>query len=375
MLCGASVAAASSQVSAYGRRGSARQRLVIVNDDFGDYQLASENWFKYPSSVHALTQNPTAYGAPHALEGGVPAIFSEFDGGLELIYTLRDPRVKVLGVATQYGLGSAPDAFTTARQVVRAVQAQDPRVPRHIPILRGARDANDLGRQSPASRFIEREVMAHCGQVEILDTAPLTNTATALMHQPRLARCWKKLWFATGEFNGKLPGVQPSDFVSALHMPDFNINADAAATRYVLAHGGSFPILPNELMDDTWITKADFQRLAASHSQLARFVASQNVPFYEHYFVNNPDPAKGPPPDEPGIMFHGAIAAAFAIDPAFHSRAKQFDSAVVMRWAGKYKQWVFALSHNSHLPKHLVYAQLSRTQARRMHSAILDRLR
>ena len=360
MLCGASAATVSSHPSALGRRGSARQRLVIVNDDFGAYQLASENWFKYPSTVHALTQNPIAYGAPHALEGGVPGIFSEFDGGLELIYTLRDPHVKVLGVTTQYGLGTTPDAFTTAQQVVHAVKVQDPRVPRHIPILRGARDANDLGRQTPASRFIEREVMAHCGHVEILDTAPLTNTATALMHEPRLARCWRKLWFATGEFNGALAGVQPSDFVSALHMADFNINADATATRYVLAHGGSFPILPNELMDDTWIKRADFQRIAAaSHSELARFVASQNLPFYEHYFVNNPDPTKGPPPDEPGIMFHGAISAAFAIDPAFRSGAKEFDSAVVMRWAGAYKQWVFALSRNSHLPKHLVYAQLS----------------
>jgi hypothetical protein len=42
MLCGASAAAASSHVSALGRRGSPRQRLVIVNDDFGAYQLASE---------------------------------------------------------------------------------------------------------------------------------------------------------------------------------------------------------------------------------------------------------------------------------------------------------------------------------------------
>jgi inosine-uridine nucleoside N-ribohydrolase len=349
--------------------------LVIVNDDFGGYQLASENWAKYPSTVHALTQNPIAYGAPHALEGGVPGVFSEFDGGLELIYILRDPHVKVLGVTTQYGLGSAPDAFTTARQVVHAAQAQDSRVPRHIPILRGARDANDLGRQSSASRFIEREVMAHCGQVEILDTAPLTNTATALMHQPRLAHCWKTLWFATGEFNGTLASVKPSDFVTALHMPDFNINADADATRYVLAHGGAFPILPNELMDDTWITRADFDRLAATHSELASFVASQNLPFYEHYFVNNPDPTRGPAPDEPGIMFHGAISAAFAITPAFRSGVKQFDSAVTMRWEGKEKQWVFSLSHNSRLPKHLVYAQLSPTQARRMHNAILRRLR
>jgi hypothetical protein len=63
-------------------------------------------------------------------------------------------------------------------------------------------------------------------------------------------------------------------------------------------------------------------------------------------------------------MFHGAIGAAFAIDPAFRSGAKEFDSAVVMRWAGAYKQWVFALSRNSHLPKHLVYAQLSETHSK-----------
>ena len=373
MLCAASSdAAASARV--HGRSSSERQRLVIVNDDFGAYQLASENWSKYPSTVHALTQNPIDYDAPHALEGGVPGIFSEFDGGMELIYTLRDPRVKVIGVTTQFGIASAPDAFTTAQQVVQAVRSEDRRVPRNIPILRGARDASDLGRQTPASRFIEREVMANCGRVEIIDTAPLTNTATAMMHQPRLVHCWKQLWFVTGEFNGTLKGVKPSDFFSYMHGADFNINADAPATRYVLAHGGSFPIIPNELEDDTWMTKQDFLRIAASHSPLARFVTQENQPFYNHYFVNNPDPTKGPPPDEPGIMFHGAIGAAFAIDHSFWKGVKAFHSAVVMRWAGASKQWVFALSRNPHLPQHSTYAQLSPLQAKRMHNAIISRL-
>jgi inosine-uridine nucleoside N-ribohydrolase len=303
---------------------SARQPLVIINDDFGAYQLANENWSKYPSTVHALTQNPIDYGAPHALEGGVPGVFSEFDGGFELIYALRDPHVKVIGVTTQLGIGSAPDAFTTAEQVLNAVHSEDPRVSRRIPILRGARDANDLGRQTAASRFIEREVMSHCGQVEIIDTAPLTNTATALMHRPRLAHCWRKLWFVTGEFNGTLNGVEPSDFFRFLHTADFNINADAPATRYVLAHGGSFPIIPNELEDDTWITKADFQRIAASRSSLAEFVTHENKPFYDHYFVHNPNPTTGPEPDEPGIMFHGAIATAFALDHSFWKGVKGF---------------------------------------------------
>jgi hypothetical protein len=46
-----------------------------------------------------------------------------------------------------------------------------------------------------------------------------------------------------------------------------------------------------------------------------------------------------------------------------------------MRWAGRYHQWVFALSHNPRLPKHITYAQLSPGQAERMHDAILSRLR
>jgi len=47
----------------------------------------------------------------------------------------------------------------------------------------------------------------------------------------------------------------------------------------------------------------------------------------------------------------------------------------VIRWAGRYKQWVFALSRDPHLPKHSIYAQLSPLQAKLMHAAILSRLR
>jgi hypothetical protein len=74
-------------------------------------------------------------------------------------------------------------------------------------------------------------------------------------------------------------------------------------------------------------------------------------------------------------MFHGAIATAFALDRSFWKGVKAFHSAVVMRWAGRYHQWVFALSRNPHLPKHVTYAQLWPAQAKRMHDAILGRLR
>jgi len=374
MLSATSAALASRRLPVAGQAASTPRVLVIVNDDFGAYQLASENWAKYPSTVRALTQNPIDYAAPHALEGGVPAPFSEFDGGFELVYLLRDPQVRVVGVTTQYGIASAPDAFTTASQVVRAVRRDDRSVPRRLPILRGARDAGDLGRQTPASRFIDREVMSHCGQIEILDTAPLTNTATALIHQPRLSRCWKRLWFVTGEFTGRLPGVVRSD-ISLSYGADFNINADSHASRYVLAHGGAFPIIPNELMDDTWMNGRDYRRLTADHSSLATFVVQENRPFYEHYFVDKPNPDTGPSPDEPGIMFHGAIGAAFAFNHGFSKGVTLFHSAVVMRWAGRYKQWVFALSSSPRLPKHSIYAQLSSSQAQRLHNAILSSLR
>jgi hypothetical protein len=62
----------------------------------------------------------------------------------------------------------------------------------------------------------------------------------------------------------------------------------------------------------------------------------ENRSFYNYYFVRYPDPAYralGPrpkdSPNEPGIVFHGAIGAATALDPSFSHRAKILRSAVV----------------------------------------------
>jgi hypothetical protein len=74
-------------------------------------------------------------------------------------------------------------------------------------------------------------------------------------------------------------------------------------------------------------------------------------------------------------MFHGSIATGFALEQSFWKGVRGFHSAVVMRWAGRYERWAFALSRNLHLPKHFTYAQLSPAQAKRMHNAILGRLR
>ena len=71
-------------------------------------------------------------------------------------------------------------------------------------------------------------------------------------------------------------------------------------------------------------------------------------------------------------MFHGAIGNAFALDHSFWKGVKAFHSAVVMRWAGASKQWVFALSRNSHLPQDSTDAQHSPLQAKLMHNAILS---
>lgn len=311
--------------------------------------------------------------------------------------------MRILGITTQYGISSAPNAFYQAREVIGVVHRFHRRVPANIPVLRGAADANSLGTPTPASRFLDAEVLRHCGQVEIIDTAPPTNTATAMMRAPRFARCLKRLWLTTGEFDGTLPHVPRSDLSGGA---DFNINADAPAAGYILTHARHLVILPNELEDDTWMTKHDYASLAPGASKgdpcpkdaasapnppmpdspvpltgipstLGCYVAEQNLPYYRYYFTAPYDnPANRTPglPNEPGIMFHGAIATAVALDPSFRQDMTTFLSGVTERYISPKQLNAFRLVPAPPKRRVLILARLSSRQARRVHNAIMAAL-
>jgi len=261
---------------------AADQRLLIIDDDLGMLKSAVAKAGTYQMPWVKITDP---------------------DGGLELLYALNDPRVTVLGITCSMGCSTLDVCLASAHRLLELAGRTD------VPVLRGAATPAEFGQPTDASRFIIETVMARPGQVEIIATAPLTNVATALKLEPRLAQNWKTLHFATGEFWGALGETSDAYRFRWTGYQDLNINVDPAAARYVLEHGGVFPIYPNEVMDDAWLTWSDQRRIRAAGTPLARFVAEEIGPFLWMGLT------VGRLAGYRGLYLHGTIPLAIALDP------------------------------------------------------------
>ncbi|MHA1274725.1 MAG: nucleoside hydrolase [Promethearchaeota archaeon] len=279
------------------------------------------------------------------------------DGGVELIYALKDSNVKILGITIMMGVAPRDVCVKAAKNVLKILGMEN------IPIYPGARTPDDLGKVTEAVRFIINSVMNNPGKVEIIATGPLTNIATALMLEPRLPKFWKTLHFATGEFRGKLGEISDLYIPSLLGIPDLNINVDVRATQYVLKHGGSFPIYPNEIMDDIILTKKDMSIIKSSKSELAKFIDYELkiVDFLFNYFT----------PFSKGIIPHGVVPVGIALER--NCDCKIIESAVELKYF-KMQGYAFVLSNDPSLPKHKIYVKLSENCKRKIHNKLLKRL-
>ena len=279
------------------------------------------------------------------------------DGGLELIYALREPNMRILGVTTMMGVANTNVCVKAAKNIMKVLRITN------VPVLKGAESHRDLGKETEAARFIVNMCKKYPGRVEIIATGPLTNIATALMMEPKLPELWKKLHFATGEFRGKL-GIMSDLYIPILFgVQELNTNVDYKATEYVLKHGGSFPIYPNEVMDDVIFSGGDYKLIKSSKSNLAKFLTYEmkitNL-LYSHFI-----------PLSRGLVAHGVIPAAMALDPTYKSET--IESAVEMRKYG-YQGYTFKLSDNPKLPKHKIHIKLEKRSAERMHKTLIKRL-
>ena len=196
------------------------------------------------------------------------------DGGLEMIYLLREPSVKLLGISCTMGCSTTDVCMASIHKLLELTGRTE------VPLVRGANAPQELGQPTDAARFIIDAVMNHPGQVEVIATAPLTNIATALMLEPRLPANWKMLHLATGEFWGTLGKWSDGAELSWLTgYRDININVDVPAVRYVLEHAGTnMRIYPNEIMDEAFLTRADRSALSHAATPLATSTTHSGIP-------------------------------------------------------------------------------------------------
>lgn len=312
------------------------ERLIIIDDDVGFYR---DIVWKYGSYILPWVK------------------ITDPDGGLELIYALREPNVRVLGITTIMGCANTEICVQAANRVLKVLGLNE------IPVLIGARSPSDLGVETKAARFIIDAVMNNPGKVEIIATGPLTNIATAMMLEPKLPKYWRKLHFATGEFRKALGETSDLYVPTILGFSDLNTNMDVKATQYILNHGGAFPIYPNEIMDDIFLNRTDYKLIIRAGTSLGDFVAYELriANFISNYFV----------PFSKGIATHGVIPTGLALDPSYECEC--IESAVVMKDFG-YQGCAFVLSNDQDLPKHKIYVKLKESSKERMHRTLINRL-
>ncbi len=267
------------------------------------------------------------------------------DGGLEMLYALREPKIKVLGITCAMGCSTTDVCMASVQKILELTGRTE------VPLMRGASTPKDLGKETAAARFIIDTVMKNPGRVEIIATAPLTNIATAMMLEPELPKNWKALHLATGEFWGALGEFSDgAKFGRAAGYRDMNINVDVAAVRYVLEHGGDKVfIYPNEIMDQAFLTRADLKTIKQAGTPLSKWVASELAPMaaIESLVMR-------------GFALHGVIGAAVAIDPELAEPPTLLRIKLAERKRGGY---YFAISDDKNLPAYPVYGKLRDAQA------------
>lgn len=125
-----------------------------------------------------MSQNPRL--VIHNCDNTMGLPFREVDDGLTLLYLLGRPDIRVLGVTTTFGNGTAAQAYHQTRQMLDRYGHPE------IPVWQGAAHAGDIG--TGAARFLADQVAAHPGEITVLATGPVGNLYAANELDPHFYR-------------------------------------------------------------------------------------------------------------------------------------------------------------------------------------------
>ena len=175
----------------------------------------------------------------------------EVDDGIALLQAFASPELKVRGVSIVFGNADLPTASKIGREIVSKFG------PSGLPVHIGASSAADLGKETPASQALARELKQR--RLTILILGPATNVATVLKLHPELAKQIDGMIAVAGRRPGQL-------FIAGPKQPtpfrDLNFELDTAAFQVLLDSGAPLTLAPWEISSKVWIQEADMRILA-----------------------------------------------------------------------------------------------------------------
>ena len=218
-----------------------------------------------PAFLLALLLCPSAFGRQKIILDTDPAMgypFHDVDDGLAMGIALNSPELEIMGVTTIYGNHTQKKTYAKALEIMAEAKSS-------IPVFRGA-DGPEQFSETAASKFIRETVLANPGEITIIAIGPLTNLASAIKSDPKVAGSIKSVVSMGGALQAKLLGVPPGAF-------DMNWGSDQKSTSIVLESVPEFVMISTDLCMEVVFTNKKYQQL-------------KSAPFLAGYFAKNIKP-------------------------------------------------------------------------------------
>ncbi len=182
----------------------------------------------------------------------------EIDDGIALLQAFASPELDIRGISIVYGNADLPTASRIGREVVERFG------PKGMRVFIGAGSAQDLGRETEASRALAKELER--GRLTIFALGPATNVATVVKNHPELVKNIEQVIAVAG----RRPGQQ---FIAGPKQKtpfrDFNFELDPEAFRVLLVSAVPLVLAPWEISSKVWITREDVQLAAKTNRGMA----------------------------------------------------------------------------------------------------------
>jgi inosine-uridine nucleoside N-ribohydrolase len=173
----------------------------------------------------------------------------EEDDGFALMQAFHSPELSVRGVSAVFGNSPIDDVYPIAQRLVHDFG------PKGIQVYRGAGSAQDLTKETDASRALAQALVHE--KLTVIALGPATNVATVLANHPELASRMERVIAVAGRrreqhFRAREGGPA---------FRDFNFELDPAAFQIILDSKVPLVLAPWEISSHVWIRAADLNRI------------------------------------------------------------------------------------------------------------------
>jgi pyrimidine-specific ribonucleoside hydrolase len=198
----------------------------------------------------------------------------EVDDGFALIQAFHSPEVEVHGVSVVFGNAPLQTTWPIGREIVEKFG------PKGLHAYKGAVGADELGKETDASKALERALRKE--QLSILAIGPVTNVATVLKLHPELAKNVIQVIAVAGRRRGQRFVASPAQ-VQAFR--DLNFELDPSGFQVLLDSAVPLVLAPWEISSKVWIKHEDIERLSKG-GPAARYLVPPALDWLEWWRKN-----------------------------------------------------------------------------------------